>query len=434
LLIFCYSRQRTMTEEAAGKRVKLTIRCAMQSFEDRSVDVPLDWTVLEFKQHLFKTFPTKPDVSRQRLIYSGHCLENTKTLHDVLQAHATMDGSDTTETQNQVIHLVCVSKDPLINSAGSSGTRFRQNATSSTTTNNANSTSPNFNNPSANSLPTNFYGNVSGNQMNQFPQQNIYETYAAVYQNYVNQMTAMMQQQQYYGNGPMMYHQNFAPVAPNIAMPQLMPQLGQMGQMFLAGQPNNIALGAAAFGAIHPAQQLVIGGPVAMNLLQQVNNPANAVIPPRAAAPVPINNGENRQPDVLDLAYKSIRFALLMMVLYLYSSMERFFFVLLMICVIWFVQMRRDRRNRDELQQQLQRELNREPNPPNDNNNNNALTPDRMPLNGGGVDEGVAPAQNPTTTQVEENNQMNAWTVFWSTVCSFFLSLIPENPVPVNVA
>lgn len=28
---------------------------------------------------------------------------------------------------------------------------------------------------------------------------------------------------------------------------------------------------------------------------------------------------------------------------------------------------------------------------------------------------------------------MSSWTVFWTTVSSFFTSLIPENPAPVNI-
>lgn len=83
-----------------------------------------------------------------------------------------------------------------------------------------------------------------------------------------------------------------------------------------------------------------------------VNNNEAAVAPPIVAAADEDGRNLNR-PDFLDIIYKTFRFALLMMVLYLYSSVERFFMVLLTISLIWFVQMHRERRNRmDQLNQQ----------------------------------------------------------------------------------
>lgn len=59
------------------------------------------------------------------------------------------------------------------------------------------------------------------------------------------------------------------------------------------------------------------------------------------------NNEANRvAPDFLDLIYKSIRFILLAMILFLYSSIERFIFVLAMVIIFWFVNARRGRQQR----------------------------------------------------------------------------------------
>lgn len=49
-------------------------------------------------------------------------------------------------------------------------------------------------------------------------------------------------------------------------------------------------------------------------------------------------------------------------------------------------------------------------------NNNNHLPPE------GVHNVGLRTEQEP-----------GAWSVFWSTVSSFFTSLVPENPVPVNI-
>lgn len=80
------------------------------------------------------------------------------------------------------------------------------------------------------------------------------------------------------------------------------------------------------------------------------------------------------------------------------------------------------RRERGQQQQQLAQEVNNNANANqrvmdeavNDNNNNQV------------------PAGEPAPTGTTQDAP-NAWTVFWSTISSFFTSLIPENPVPMNV-
>ncbi|KAI1717911.1 homocysteine-responsive endoplasmic reticulum-resident ubiquitin-like domain member 2 protein [Ditylenchus destructor] len=332
----------------------------------------------------------------------------------------------------QVIHLVCSPKDVLINSPpGTTGLRHRQNAASSSTPNSgAPNTVPSNNIP----LSTDFGTSAMPMQQPflQAAPQNIYEAYAASYQNYMAQVTAMMQHQY-------LYQQNAALAGnamPNVAVgaPNI---IGAHPAQMLFGQ-HHFGFGAP-MGAINPAQQFLLAGPMmaGVNFVQRnnVGDIPPVVVPPRANVAQNNNNviDEENRPDILDLAYKSIRFALLVMVLYLYSSIERFFFVLLMICVIWFVQMRRDQqRNRNNNDPQPARPLN-------DNNNNDDRTPDRMPPpnadNAAGEDlpaDGTNPA-NVQRDPTQINNTVSAWNVFWSTVTSFFASLIPENPVPINV-
>lgn len=118
------------------------------------------------------------------------------------------------------------------------------------------------------------------------------------------------------------------------------------------------------------------------------------------------------QPDLLALLYKSIRFALLIMVLYLYSSVERFFAVVAILGVIWFVQQRRERQQAQPAHAEL------------GNANNDAETPNPNP----------EAERTPQAAVIQPtSNTMNIWNVFWSTVTSFFASLIPENPVPINI-
>lgn len=124
-------------------------------------------------------------------------------------------------------------------------------------------------------------------------------------------------------------------------------------------------------------------------------------------------NGIRERPDFLAFIYKSIRFVFLMIVVYLYSSFERFIGAALIITFVYFVQQRRQ--NRVEQQQAPQPVA---PNQLNDNNTNQE-------------EEGEAPIAAVPSNRTQS---FNAWNVFCSTVTSFFESMIPENPqVPVNI-
>jgi hypothetical protein len=65
-----------------------------------------------------------------------------------------------------------------------------------------------------------------------------------------------------------------------------------------------------------------------------------------AAENIAQNAEHNDHPDFLDLVYKLVRFAFLAAIVF-YSSIDRIIFVLFLICLMWFVQMRRERENRN---------------------------------------------------------------------------------------
>ena len=47
-------------DPVSATEVELTIRCALQTFEDKAIKVPIDWKVQELKAHLHEACPTKP--------------------------------------------------------------------------------------------------------------------------------------------------------------------------------------------------------------------------------------------------------------------------------------------------------------------------------------------------------------------------------------
>lgn len=76
----------------------LVIRAPNQKFGDQQVYCSLDWSVQQLKQHLSKVYPNKPRPEDQKLIYSGQLLEDETALKDVFR----MDLGKT-----HILHLVC---------------------------------------------------------------------------------------------------------------------------------------------------------------------------------------------------------------------------------------------------------------------------------------------------------------------------------------
>ncbi|XP_013776651.1 homocysteine-responsive endoplasmic reticulum-resident ubiquitin-like domain member 2 protein [Limulus polyphemus] len=83
--------------------VKLVVKVPNQKIGDKTVDCELNWTVERLKNHLSDVYPCKPKAADQRLIYSGRLLHNHLRLKDVLKYINTSDK----ENETHVVHLVC---------------------------------------------------------------------------------------------------------------------------------------------------------------------------------------------------------------------------------------------------------------------------------------------------------------------------------------
>ena len=44
----------------ANDNVEFTVRCALQTFEDRKIQCPTDWNVMQLKKHLNEICASKP--------------------------------------------------------------------------------------------------------------------------------------------------------------------------------------------------------------------------------------------------------------------------------------------------------------------------------------------------------------------------------------
>jgi hypothetical protein len=50
---------------------------------DYSVRVPVEWDILQLKHHLKEFYPARPEITRQRLIYSGKLLQDSQNMQNI---------------------------------------------------------------------------------------------------------------------------------------------------------------------------------------------------------------------------------------------------------------------------------------------------------------------------------------------------------------
>ncbi|KAJ7985507.1 hypothetical protein DPEC_G00352770 [Dallia pectoralis] len=84
--------------------VTLVIKAPNQKFDDQTINCFLNWTVEKLKSHISNVYPSKPSSKDQRLVYSGQLLQDHLQLRDVLRKQ---DGY-------HMMHLVCASRSPPV--------------------------------------------------------------------------------------------------------------------------------------------------------------------------------------------------------------------------------------------------------------------------------------------------------------------------------
>ncbi|KAL3122416.1 hypothetical protein niasHT_001451 [Heterodera trifolii] len=440
------------TIDGTAATFQLTIRCAMQSFPDHTLECPADWNVLQLKTHLAEECVTKPDPSRQRLIYAGRCLDNEQKVREVLAQRR--DGIVRNEVaEKQVIHMVCIGAKSSSTNAGSNTTPSRENSAGAPTANAATSEGLRHRGTHNGGGQPNASSNVPLQQQQQYfatfhpPQQQSYEAWMSAYQNYMNQMAAAQfyQQQPYASAAHMAQQQQQAYAFFGGQMPPtvqhnhqqlfatpMVPQPPHFGAPAQQNHPHNNMMMMAVPHQQHQQQQRAADAPAMVQQQQQQQRMVGGgggVGEAAAAA--------GAGADLLDIVYKSVRFALLAMVLYVYASLERFFLVLAVVAFFWFVHRRRN-------QQQQQRD-NAAAAHENGANNAiaNALPPQPalpQPQQNQRPNDNNTEADGPpaATTEAEDTtptasdnvpHQPSAWNVFFTVVQSFFTSLVP-NPMP----
>jgi len=263
--------------------VQIKIKSPSANYPDVELCCQLEETVLAVKQKIEENFPTKPAVTGQKLVYSGKILKDWDKLADVLR----FDDEVTTYT----FHLVCSLPQKVSQTSQEPETELRQRHTANSRTQADPSSSP--------SSPATVGGSEEmAEMMREFSTQ-----YSAAMASMVNnpseaEMAAMQQMYNQYVNLYMQYMQS---------------QSLQQAPLFVPHQQDQQVAGAGV-----DLQPQVAG--------DEAPNPGGLVMNAGAAAGQ-IQDGGDRQRDILDWVYVMTRVMLLFSVIYFHSSFFRLAFV-----------------------------------------------------------------------------------------------------------
>lgn len=454
--------------------VTLIIKAANQSVADHRIECESDWTVLLLKNHLANNHPSKPSVKEQRLIYSGQLLvdhlvlrtalrhpseNNSYTIHLVCSpprhSTPTVTSSAAAATVNPAANMATAasSSPPAVvqaggSSSGPSGTSNNPTPSESTAASTDSSTdgvrrrfvSPEVTTSTNTTTTTNTtIGGptpyINGPGVPQFPQELI--TAGA---DPMHQMALMQQMYAQYMTSYMQYMQMGGAVSGMMWPGQMLQPATQMAP------PMNPQVTMATT-ATDPQEPLDNNAQPQPPQQQQQNPPQIRMNAQGGEVDEEDENGEEGVGrDWLDWVYMASRCAVLLSIVYFYSTPSRFMLVICIAMLLylyqagWFRPARRieavpvregnnNNVNRNDNNNQDDRNNNI-----NNNNNNNNLAnevqPDRIP----DVVDGNADVPNPPTNEasarvVEEVPARPSFLALsWTFLTTFFTSLIPEQP------
>ncbi|XP_053120922.1 homocysteine-responsive endoplasmic reticulum-resident ubiquitin-like domain member 2 protein [Hemicordylus capensis] len=404
-----------MEAPVAGPPVTLIIKAPNQKYTDQTISCFLDWTVGRLKWHLSKVYPSKPSTKDQRLVYSGRLLPDHLQLKDILRK----------QDEYHMVHLVCSSRTPPSSPKPDAG---RENDGSSTSSNissseNSRSTTPSpsqetlhttsnsssdglrhRNLPQAQSNPMQshpFPYIMQGNVGNQFPGQGVpagfpvYPAFSPLQMIWWQQMYA----RQYYMQYQAAVSAQATPSTESASPP--------------APQPSNSDRA--------PANE----PPAAPNVAPQENRPVNQNVQMNAQGG-PVMNEEDFNRDWLDWMYTFSRAAILLSIVYFYSSFSRFVMVMGAMFLVYLHQAGWFPFRQEEIQQPA---VNHNADMNHDGQNvNNAGLEEMERLMDDGIDEDSGEDVVDVNTEQHPGFMASAW----SFITTFFTSLIPEGPPQVG--
>uniref|UniRef100_A0A8C2AR60 Homocysteine-responsive endoplasmic reticulum-resident ubiquitin-like domain member 2 protein n=1 Tax=Cyprinus carpio TaxID=7962 RepID=A0A8C2AR60_CYPCA len=372
--------------------VTLVIKAPNQKYDDQTINCFLNWTVEKLKKHISKVYPSKPSSKDQRLVYSGRLLQDHLQLRDVLRK----------QDEYHMVHLVCASQSPPSSPTSSSPIKKRKisfheenqetPANSDGLRHRGNPTQTHGLNPAPTGVmqrPEGMPLPLQGGPAAGFPAHPMYMP-----------MQMFWWQQMYARHYYMQYHAAMAASRASSMATFPAPSAGPTTQPALPNEP------AAPMGP-NPAPE---------------DRPANPNIQMNAQGGAMLNDDELNR-DWLDWMYTVSRAAILLSIVYFYSSFGRFVVVIGAMLLVYLHQagwfpFRAELQNpgagedpQDEAEQ-----------------NQDMQEMERMMDEGMEDDEGDSGEEGPEDPMNTDPHQPGFLSAAWSFISTFFTSLIPEGP------
>ena len=317
-------------------QLKLIVKVPNNKLGDQSFTVDASWTVQQLKTFLSNEYPSKPATIDQKLIYSGHLLKDDQQLQQVFQPVFNHDSVVT-------IHMVCPSK-----------TSEEQSSRGETMKNpfeHFESVDPNSNHVPSNLANDSGISNDHDNSVN--PSQNQSATMTSSTQSTPSSpfQTNTESARNLIGGGVNLPNQPalanaYLPYAASLVTGPVLPgqplspeeanTLNQLYSRLLSSQLGHHAQPVAGFASPFFMNPLLMNGQLAQMMTQQqqlllqqqpLAQAAQQQQQPLAQPAANFNDGENNG-DWLEWLHWLSRFAVLISIVYYYSSLTRFILVI----------------------------------------------------------------------------------------------------------
>lgn len=379
-----------MDQAVVDGPVTLVIRAPNQKYGDQTINCFQNWTVEKLKAHLSDVYPSKPSSKDQRLVYSGKLLLDHFTLKDVLRK----------QDEYHMLHLVCASRTPPNSPKPprSHGNKPQENSSGSTTLQNSNS--PPLHGQDAQSTAENSDG--LRHRAGAFPYHQMYPGYTHSWTQFSAQLTPPTHTPVYYSPMSLVWWQ------------QLYAQQYYMHYQLLANSSQHMRPDQPSTRANQPDSQ---------SQRPQADRHGNPEVQMNAQGGEILNEDDLNR-DWLDWVYTFSRAAILLSIVYFYSSFSRFVMVMMAMVVLylhqagWFpfnleneLQLPGDRANQDDVDGEIQNQ---------DLQEMEGAVEDGSDDDGESGEEG---AEDPNSVP-----HVGFLSSTWSFIITFFMSLIPEGP------
>ncbi|KAM9737267.1 homocysteine-responsive endoplasmic reticulum-resident ubiquitin-like domain member 2 protein [Menidia menidia] len=376
-----------MDQTVLDNPVTLVIRAPNQKYNDQTINCYQNWTVEKLKAHLSDVYPSKPSSKDQRLVYSGKLLLDHFTLKDVLRK----------QDEYHMLHLVCASRTPPSSPKPPRSHSNKPQESAAAPTAPQNSNSPRQDVQSSAGESSSGLGQHGG----PFPYQQMYPQFMHSWSQH-SQPTLPTNMPTYYNPLTVMWWQ------------QLYARQYYMHYHLLAASSQHLRpdLPSGQFDQPEPMSRRPQGGRHG-NPEVQMNAQGGEIM-----------NEEDLNRDWLDWVYTFSRAAILLSIVYFYSSFSRFVMVMVAMLVLylhqagWFpfnleneLQLPGDGANQEDMEGDLQ----------------NQDLQEMEGLNDEGSDDDGDSGEE-VAEDANSGPHAGFFSSTWSFIITFFMSLIPEGP------